>query len=95
MLFGELKFVFEVYEKEYIGDIIGDLYTYLASLLKKTQLHRIMEREQNTDRTTGTQNTVYTQTIAVRTANYQCVIKEEMLLQLCTFLKFKEANIHL
>ena len=93
MLFSDLKFSFEIDSS--MSAMASEIYRYLADLLKKSQHMRIMERDQNTDKATGSHTQVYQQTISLRNAHYQCAIKEEMLLQLCTYLRFKEVRIPL
>jgi hypothetical protein len=91
MLFSDLKFIFEIDSS--MGSIFNEIYTYLAELLKKSQHMRIIERDQNTDKATGSQTQTYQQSIAIRNSHYQCVVKEELLLQLCTYLRFKEGYL--
>ena len=90
MLFSDLKFIFEIDSTK--SNII-DEYSYLAEMLKKSQHMRIIERDQNTDKSTGSQTQSYQQSIAIRNSYYQAAIKEELLLQLCTYLRFKEGYL--
>lgn len=91
MLFADLKFAFEIDMPK--NDTVDEIYKILAEMLKKSQHMRIIERDNNTDKATGSQTQIYQQSISIRNAHYQSIIKEELLRQLSVYLRFKEVTI--
>lgn len=90
MLFSDLKLVIELANNA-DSTLAVDLYALLFELLKKAQAMDSLEKEQNTQKDTKQQNSSYQQTIALRSSILNAALKEEQLIQLCFYLRFKEA----
>lgn len=86
LLFSDLKLVLEV-----PTEIASDVYGLLSELLKKSLSMRNNEKDQNTPKGIAQQNTSYQTTVALRTAVLDASLKEEQLIQLCFYLRYKEA----
>ncbi len=90
MLFSDLKLILEI-PNDSDSNLAVELHALLSELLKKSQNMHSLERDQNTQKGTNQQNTSYQQTISLRNAILDSALKEEQLIQLCFYLRFKEA----
>lgn len=72
-------------------EFASELRSLLGDCQKRAQNFARIERERHTTKGTGEQSHSYQQTVAFRRAGLNCAVKEEQLLQLCMYLRFKEA----
>lgn len=89
LLFSDLKLILEIPDA---GENLAiELYSLLSELLKKSQGIHSTEKEANTQKDTKQQNTTYQQTVSLRNSILDSALKEEQLIQLCFYLRYKEA----
>lgn len=84
LTFSDFKMNIEIAD-DVEGAIANDLYNFLTDALKKAHSVKLQERENNR------QNANYQQYASLSNAAYEATMKNEHLLQLCSYLRYKEA----
>lgn len=69
----------------------SELYSTLMELHKKSQNLTRLEKNHNTTQGTSQQNSAYQSQMAVKKAILEASLNEEQLLEMCRFLRYKEA----
>ena len=88
--FPEYNFMFDVIDSSKPG-FADEFYTLLTDLHKKAQNLQRLEKNHNTTQGTSQQNSAYQSQMAIKKAILDASLKEEHLLQMCYYLRYKEA----
>ncbi len=89
-LLHDFKLTLEM-EDQTSADIAGEIYTCLTSYLQKARSIQRAEKDQNVQKGTSQYNPAYQQSLTLRKAISDAATKEEQLIQLCFYLRYKEA----
>jgi hypothetical protein len=91
-MFTDFKLTVEIGDKD-AAELAIEIYDSLCDYLTKSKEFLLFEKEQNTAKGTTQIHSHFQQTLSMRKAIVEAALKEEQLIQMCFYLRYKEAHM--
>ena len=89
-MFQDFKLTLEIDDTKN-AELASEIHACLNNYMQKAKSIQKLEKDQNTQKGTNQQTSSYQQTISLRKAIADAAQKEEQMIQLCFFLRYKES----